>query len=79
MGIAFLFLQPNINQLLNNLNTKRPQFDTALFGILDVRSLIHDTLVVQQNGSEALGKAVSLQESSKTLIMTYIRVVADPP
>lgn len=59
MGISFLFLQPNINQLLGNLGAKRSQFDNAAFGILDVRSLIHDSLVIQQNASQALGQAVS--------------------
>lgn len=59
IGIEFLFLQPNINLLLQNLDAKRDQFDSALFGILDTRSLIRDTLIIQQNNSAALGTAVS--------------------
>lgn len=59
VGISFLSVQPNINLLLQNLDAKQPQFDTAAFGLLDTRSLIHDTLVIQQDGADSLGTAVS--------------------
>ncbi|CAN8097529.1 unnamed protein product [Discula destructiva] len=58
VGIAFLFLQPNINMLLQNLNSKQSLLDGAGFGLLDTRSLIHDTLALQQNGSKALGDSL---------------------
>ncbi|KAJ4420332.1 hypothetical protein N0V82_004431 [Gnomoniopsis sp. IMI 355080] len=58
VGIEFLFLQPNINLLLQNLDAKQGDFDNALFGILDTRSLIRDTLIIQQNNSAALGTAL---------------------
>lgn len=59
MGISFLFLQPNINVLLNNLVSKESQLDKAAFGILDTRSLIRDTLVEQQTSAKSLGSSVS--------------------
>lgn len=66
MGIEFLFLQPNINLLLQNLNAKQGQFDNALYGILDTRSLIRDTLIIQQTTAGGLGTAVSLNFSSSS-------------
>lgn len=59
MGISFLFLQPNINLLLNNLVAKEPQLDKAAFGLLDTRSLIRDSVVNQQAGAKSLGSSVS--------------------
>lgn len=64
VGIEFLFLQPNINLLLQNLNAKQGQFDNALYGILDTRSLIRDTLIIQQNTAGGLGTAVGSTLSS---------------
>lgn len=64
VGIEFLFLQPNINLLLQNLNAKQGQFDNALYGILDTRSLIRDTLIIQQNTAAGLGTAVGSTLSS---------------
>lgn len=73
MGIEFLFLQPNINLLLQNLNAKQGQFDNALYGILDTRSLIRDTLIIQQTTAAGLGTAVGsnifLQPGNMKLIV----------
>lgn len=64
VGIEFLFLQPNINLLLQNLNAKQGQFDNALYGILDTRSLIRDTLIIQQTTAAGLGTAVGFKKPS---------------
>ncbi|WDK09224.1 hypothetical protein CGRA01v4_00502 [Colletotrichum graminicola] len=59
VGIKFLGLQPDINNLLANLKSKRKEFDKAGFKILDVRSLIRDSVAIQQSKSDDLGRAVS--------------------
>lgn len=63
MGVSFLALQPNINLLLNNLQGKRAAFDGAASGLLDTRSLIRDSITIQQNTAKDLGASVSLRGS----------------
>lgn len=58
VGIQFLGIQPDITTLLNNLAAKKPDFDKAGLKILDVRSLIRDSVSIQQNGAKELGSSV---------------------
>lgn len=58
VGIQFLGIQPDITTLLNNLDAKKPDFDQAGLKILDVRSLIRDSLSIQQQGATELGSSV---------------------
>ncbi|TQN66324.1 hypothetical protein CSHISOI_08587 [Colletotrichum shisoi] len=57
IGTRFLGLQPDINNLLTELQSKRCEFDKAGFKILDVRSLIRDSVVVQKDKASDLGGA----------------------
>ncbi|OLN86278.1 hypothetical protein CCHL11_04163 [Colletotrichum chlorophyti] len=57
IGTRFLGIQPDINNLLTNLGKKRKEFDKAGFNILDVRSLIRDTIVIQKDKAGDLGDA----------------------
>ncbi|KAL0940564.1 antigenic cell wall [Colletotrichum truncatum] len=57
IGTQFLNLQPEITNLLTNLQGKRKEFDKAGFKLLDVRSLIRDSLVIQQDKASDLGSA----------------------
>ncbi|KAK1584983.1 uncharacterized protein LY79DRAFT_671414 [Colletotrichum navitas] len=57
VGIKFLGLQPDINSLLTNLKSKRREFDKAGFKILDVRSLIRDSVTIQQGKADDLGRS----------------------
>lgn len=59
IGTQFLSLQPEINNLLTEVQGKRPEFDKAGFRILDVRSLIRDSVVIQKDKAGDLGGAVS--------------------
>lgn len=59
VGIQFLGIQPDITTLLNNLAAKKPDFDQAGLKILDVRSLIRDSVSIQQEGAKELGSSVS--------------------
>lgn len=61
IGTRFLSLQPDINNLLTELQSKRGEFDKAGFKILDVRSLIRDSVVIQKDKAGDLGGAVSLE------------------
>lgn len=65
VGIQFLGIQPDITTLLNNLAAKKPDFDQAGLKILDVRSLIRDSVSIQQEGAKTLGTSVSHTPSSK--------------
>lgn len=58
VGIQFLGIQPDITTLLNNLAAKKPDFDEAGLKILDVRSLIRDSVSIQQQGAKELGSSV---------------------
>lgn len=58
VGIQFLGIQPDITKLLTNLAAKKPDFDKAGLKILDVRSLIRDSVAIQQNGAKQLGSSV---------------------
>lgn len=60
VGIQFLGIQPDITTLLNNLAAKKPDFDKAGLKILDVRSLIRDSVSIQQQGAKELGSSVCL-------------------
>jgi hypothetical protein len=53
-----LGIQPDITTLLNNLAAKKPDFDQAGLKILDVRSLIRDSVSIQQEGAKELGTSV---------------------
>ncbi|TIC95471.1 hypothetical protein CH35J_008231 [Colletotrichum higginsianum] len=57
IGTRFLSLQPDINNLLTELQSKRGEFDKAGFKILDVRSLIRDSVVIQKDKASDLGGA----------------------
>ncbi|KAK7436790.1 hypothetical protein CaCOL14_000452 [Colletotrichum acutatum] len=57
IGTQFLSLQPEINNLLTEVQGKRPEFDKAGFRILDVRSLIRDSVVIQKDKAGDLGGA----------------------
>ncbi|TDZ38560.1 hypothetical protein C8035_v004808 [Colletotrichum spinosum] len=57
IGTQFLDLQPDISGLLSELQGKRREFDKAGFRILDVRSLIRDSVVIQQDKASDLGGA----------------------
>ncbi|GKT51597.1 uncharacterized protein ColSpa_11778 [Colletotrichum spaethianum] len=57
VGTQFLALQPDINNLLNELQSKRKEFDKAGFKILDVRSLIRDSVAIQKDKAGDLGGA----------------------
>lgn len=63
IGTSFLAVQPEINNLLTELQGKRKEFDKAGFKILDVRSLIRDSLKIQQDKAGDLGGAVRLLPS----------------
>ncbi|WYZ37634.1 hypothetical protein EsH8_II_001140 [Colletotrichum jinshuiense] len=69
IGTKFLALQPDINNLLTELQGKRREFDKAGFKILDVRSLIRDSLVIQQDKAGQLGTAFTkaLDPSVRTI------------
>ncbi|KAL1846228.1 hypothetical protein Daus18300_014324 [Diaporthe australafricana] len=58
VGIQFLGIQPDITTLLTNLAAKRPDFDEAGLKILDVRSLIRDSVSIQQEGAKGLGNSL---------------------
>lgn len=58
VGIQFLGIQPDITKLLTNLAAKKPDFDKAGLKILDVRSLIRDSVSIQQQGAKELGSSV---------------------
>ncbi|POS76808.1 hypothetical protein DHEL01_v204803 [Diaporthe helianthi] len=58
VGIQFLGIQPDINILLKNLAAKKPDFDQAGLKILDVRSLIRDSVSIQQEGAKTLGNSL---------------------
>ncbi|GKT57545.1 antigenic cell wall protein [Colletotrichum tofieldiae] len=57
VGTQFLALQPDINNLLAELQGKRKEFDKAGFKILDVRSLIRDSVEIQKDKANDLGGA----------------------
>ncbi|OHW98465.1 antigenic cell wall protein [Colletotrichum incanum] len=57
VGTQFLALQPDINNLLAELQSKRKEFDKAGFKILDVRSLIRDSVEIQKDKANDLGGA----------------------
>ncbi|KAK1994400.1 hypothetical protein LX36DRAFT_673166 [Colletotrichum falcatum] len=57
VGLKFLALQPDINNLITNLKGKRKEFDKAGFRILDVRSLIRDSVTIQKGKAQDLGDA----------------------
>ncbi|KAK1984478.1 hydrophobic surface binding protein A-domain-containing protein [Colletotrichum cereale] len=57
IGVKFLALQPDITNLIGNLKEKRPEFDKAGFKILDVRSLIRDSVTIQKDKADDLGLA----------------------
>ncbi|OHF02487.1 hypothetical protein CORC01_02182 [Colletotrichum orchidophilum] len=57
IGTQFLGLQPEINNLLTEVQGKRREFDKAGFKILDVRSLIRDSVVLQKDKAGDLGSA----------------------
>ncbi|KAK2037771.1 hypothetical protein LZ31DRAFT_600168, partial [Colletotrichum somersetense] len=57
VGAKFLGLQPDINNLISNLKGKRKEFDKAGFKILDVRSLIRDSVTIQKDKASDLGTA----------------------
>ncbi|KAG8165647.1 hypothetical protein KVR01_004199 [Diaporthe batatas] len=58
VGVQFLGVQPDITTLLNNLAAKKPDFDQAGLKLLDVRSLIRDTISIQQEGAGQLGTSL---------------------
>ncbi|KAI7775447.1 hypothetical protein LA080_006824 [Diaporthe eres] len=58
VGVQFLGIQPDITTLLNNLAAKKPDFDKAGLKILDVRSLIRDSVSIQQQGAKELGSSL---------------------
>ncbi|KAF6811173.1 antigenic cell wall [Colletotrichum sojae] len=55
VGTSFLAIQPEITNLLTELQGKRKEFDKAGFKILDVRSLIRDSVKIQQDKAGDLG------------------------
>lgn len=69
LGTSFLAVQPEITNLLAELQGKRNEFDKAGFKILDVRSLIRDSLKIQQEKAGDLGGAVRPHLQSFTCYM----------
>lgn len=59
VGQKFLELEPQIFSLLDNIKAKRPEFDNAGFGLIDVIGLLRQNLQEQQQSAKALGEAVS--------------------
>ncbi|KAF6840023.1 antigenic cell wall [Colletotrichum musicola] len=59
VGTSFLAIQPEITNLLTELQGKRKEFDKAGFKILDVRSLIRDSVKIQQDKAGDLGGALT--------------------
>lgn len=76
VGIQFLGIQPDITTLLNNLAAKKPDFDQAGLKILDVRSLIRDSVSIQQEGAKELGSSVRHASQQPEIHRDYIRVQA---
>ncbi|KAJ0114133.1 ntigenic cell wall [Diaporthe amygdali] len=58
VGLQFLGVQPDITRLLTNLDGKKPDFDKAGLKILDVRSLIRDSVSIQQTNAKTLGSSL---------------------
>ncbi|KAI3399749.1 hypothetical protein diail_5817 [Diaporthe ilicicola] len=58
VGLEFLGVQPSITTLLKNLAAKKPDFDQAGLKIIDVRSLIRDSVSIQQEGAKTLGTSL---------------------
>ncbi|KAF6839184.1 antigenic cell wall [Colletotrichum plurivorum] len=69
IGTSFLAIQPEINNLLTELQGKRKEFDKAGFKILDVRSLIRDSVNIQQDKAGDLGGAAMLIPNQLTKVL----------
>ncbi|GMG07503.1 unnamed protein product [Aspergillus oryzae] len=58
VAAAFIDLQPKISSTLNNIVSKKPQFDTGLLGIGSVSFLVKWNLQQEKDLSADLGQAV---------------------
>ncbi|CBF71476.1 hypothetical protein AN6795.2 [Aspergillus nidulans FGSC A4] len=58
---AFLELQPNIDSTLDNIVSKKPQFDNGLLGIGSLAFLVRSNLEKQKELAGELGDAVVLK------------------
>ncbi|KAB2570769.1 Cell wall galactomannoprotein [Lasiodiplodia theobromae] len=73
VGQQFLQLQPQINSLLDNIKSKRPEFDNAGFGLIDVISLLRSNLEEQKEDSKELGDAtIAILDPALTSTATTI-------
>ncbi|KAH7030025.1 hydrophobic surface binding protein A-domain-containing protein [Macrophomina phaseolina] len=73
VGQQFLQLQPQIESLLANIRAKRPEFDNAGFGLIDVVSLLRSNIEQQKEYATALGDAtIALLDPSLTSIATPV-------
>jgi len=61
--LAVIALQPDISSLLNNLQSKKPAFDTVILGIGSVSPQIEQTLQQQKAQSADLGTAITAKLS----------------
>ena len=58
MAQATVGLESQIFSLLNNIVSKKPAFDTAVFGIVSVSATVKQGLVKQKQLSAELGEAL---------------------
>ncbi|KAE8381933.1 hydrophobic surface binding protein A-domain-containing protein [Aspergillus bertholletiae] len=58
VAAAFIDLQPKISSTLDNIVSKKPQFDTGLLGVGSVSFLVKWNLQQEKDLSAELGKAV---------------------
>ncbi|OJD30229.1 antigenic cell wall galactomannoprotein [Diplodia corticola] len=73
VGQQFLQLQPQINSLLDNIMSKRAEFQNAGFGLIDVISLLRSNLEEQKQESKELGDAtIAILDPSLTSVATPI-------
>ncbi|KAL1618391.1 hypothetical protein SLS56_010581 [Neofusicoccum ribis] len=73
VGQKFLELEPQIFSLLDNIKAKRPEFDNAGFGLIDVIGLLRQNLQEQQQSAKALGEAtVAILDPSLTSTATPV-------
>ncbi|KAK0638384.1 hypothetical protein DIS24_g9878 [Lasiodiplodia hormozganensis] len=73
VGQQFLQLQPQINSLLDNIKSKRPEFNNAGFGLIDVISLLRSNLEEQKEDSKELGDAtIAILDPALTSTATTI-------
>lgn len=73
VGQQFLTLQPQIDSLLDNIKSKRPEFQNAGFGLIDVVSLLRSNIQEQQEYAKELGDAtIAMLDPSLTSIATPV-------